>query len=159
MAFLASGGEIKIRITAKADDRERAQAMIEPVEAEVRSRLDGLVFGVDDDTIHSVLRSHLTQRGWTIATAESMTGGMVSAALTSVAGASEYVKGGFVAYDSELKARLLGVTDISKVVDEETAIEMARGGQELLDADVVVAVTGSAGPEPMERPVRAGTCR
>lgn len=153
VAFLASGGEIKIRITAKADDRDRAQVMIEPVEAEVRRRLDGLVFGADDDTVHSVLRQELFERGWTIATAESMTGGMVSAALTSVPGASAYVRGAIVAYDSELKAKLLGVTDIDTVVDEATAIEMARGGQELLDADVVVAVTGSAGPEPMERPV------
>jgi nicotinamide mononucleotide (NMN) deamidase PncC len=54
-----------------------------------------------------------------------------------------------------LKRKLLGVTDIDHVVDVETALEMARGGRTLLDADVVVAVTGSAGPEPMERP--AGT--
>lgn len=153
VAFLASGGEIKVRVTAKAADRETALSMIEPVEAEVRRRLDGLVFGTDDDTVHSVLRRHLSERGWTIATAESMTGGMVSAALTSVPGASTYVRGGLVAYDSELKARLLGVSDTSSVVDEETAIEMARGGQKLLEADVVVAVTGSAGPEPMERPI------
>lgn len=153
VAFLASGGEIKVRVTAKAADREAALSMIEPVEAEVRRRLDGLVFGTDDDTVHSVLRRHLSERGWTIATAESMTGGMVSAALTSVPGASTYVRGGLVAYDSELKARLLGVSDTSSVVDEETALEMARGGQKLLEADVVVAVTGSAGPEPMERPI------
>jgi nicotinamide-nucleotide amidase len=82
-----------------------------------------------------------------------MTGGHVVAALTSVPGASAHVRGGLVAYDPELKAKLLGVSDISRVVDEETAIEMAIGGQSLLGADVVVAVTGSAGPEPLEKPV------
>jgi PncC family amidohydrolase len=76
----------------------------------------------------------------------------VAAALTASPGSSQYVKGGLVAYDPELKQRLLGVTDISTVVDVETALEMADGGRKLLDADVVVAVTGSAGPDPLEKP-------
>ncbi|HSM43497.1 MAG TPA: CinA family protein, partial [Acidimicrobiia bacterium] len=57
-----------------------------------------------------------------------------------------------VAYDEELKARLLGISDKNEVVNVETAVEMARGGQKLLEADVVVSVTGSAGPDPKEKP-------
>ncbi|HWB89039.1 MAG TPA: competence/damage-inducible protein A [Acidimicrobiia bacterium] len=152
IAFLASGGEIKVRITAKADTNAAANAMIEPVAAEVGRRLAPWLFGVDGETVHEIIFRALDDRGWTIGTAESMTGGMVAAALTSQPGASAWVRGGLVAYDHELKGRLLGVTDLTTVVDIETAVEMAQGGRELLGADVVVAVTGSAGPEPLEKP-------
>lgn len=152
VAFLASGGEIKIRITAKADTMEAAEALIEPVEDEVKQRISNWYFGSDDETVHGVIFRLLRERGWTIGTAESMTGGLVAAALTSEPGASELVMGGLVAYDEELKYRLLGVRDIGEVVNPETAMEMARGGQELLGTDVVVSVTGSAGPDPKERP-------
>lgn len=152
LAFLASGGEIKIRLTAKADSRPDALAMIEPLENEVRSRLGEAVFGTDDETIERVLLRLLNDRGFTIGTAESMTGGLVSAALTSLPGSSAVVGGGLVAYDSELKRQLLGVEDTSAIVTREVAEQMARGGRELLGADVAVSVTGSAGPEPLEQP-------
>ncbi len=152
LAFLASGGEIKIRLTAKANDRTTALDLIEPMESEVRSRLGEAVFGTDDETIERVLLRLLNDLGYTIATAESMTGGLLSAALTSLPGSSAVVKGGLVAYDSELKRKLLGVDDTSNVVTADTAEAMAREGRNLLDADVCVSVTGSAGPEPLEEP-------
>lgn len=153
LAFLASGGEIKIRITAKAGDRSTALALIEPVESEVMSRLAETVFGTDDETIERVLLGLLGDLGYSIGTAESMTGGMVAAALTSVPGSSAVVKGGLVAYDSALKQQLLGVDDVTSVVNVETAEAMAQGGRQLLGADVVVSVTGSAGPDPLEKPL------
>jgi len=152
IAFLASAGEIKVRITAKSDDRSAAAALIEPVEREVRERLSAWVFGTDDETVQEVVLRLLRERHWSVGTAESMTGGLVCAALTSVPGASDVVKGGVVAYDDELKRRLLGVGETSRVVDTGTATAMAEGGRTLLGADVVVAATGSAGPEPLERP-------
>ena len=152
LAFLASGGEIKIRLTAKAEDRNTALKLIEPMETEVRSRLGETVFGTDDETIERVLLRLLNDLGYSIATAESMTGGMVAAALTTLPGSSAVFKGGLVAYDSALKKQLLGVEDMTSVVSIETAEAMARGGRELLGADVVVSVTGSAGPEPLEKP-------
>lgn len=153
LAFLASGGEIKIRITAKAGDRSTALALIEPMESEVRSRLAETVFGTDDETIERVLLRLLNDLGYSIGTAESMTGGMVAAALTSLPGSSAVVKGGLVAYDSALKQQLLGVDDVTSVVNVETAETMAQGGRELLGADVVVSVTGSAGPDSLEKPL------
>lgn len=153
VAFLASAGEIRVRITAKAGSRQTALDLIGPVEAEVRQRLAPWFFGSDDETVHAVLYGLLETKGWSIATAESMTGGLVAASLTSVPGSSRHMKGGVVAYDRELKRRLLGVEDVTTVVDVDTAVAMARGGRDLLDADVVVAVTGSAGPEPLEKPV------
>ncbi len=152
IAFLASQGEIKIRITAKAPTTDEAEVMIAPVEAEVRNRLGDLVFGADDQTIEEILLGLLRDLDMTIGTAESMTGGLVAAELTSLQGSSSVLKGGLVAYDPELKRRLLGVEDVSRVVTAEVAERMAVGGRELLGADVVVAVTGSAGPDPLEEP-------
>jgi nicotinamide-nucleotide amidase len=152
IAYLASAGEIKVRITAKAPDSAQAAALIAPVEEEIRSRLGESVFGADHETIERVVLDLLEERGLTIATAESMTGGLVAAALTSLPGSSSVVRGGLVAYDPRLKESLLGVEDTDWLVTVEVAEQMARGGRELLGADVVVSVTGSAGPEPLERP-------
>ncbi len=151
VAFLASQGEIKVRITAKAESRQAALALIEPLENEVRARLGDAVFGADDETMEAVVLNLLGSLGLTIGTAESMTGGLVAAALTSVPGSSEVVKGGVVAYHSDLKHKLLGVTDISMVVDVDTAAQMALGARDLLGVDVAVSVTGSAGPDPLEK--------
>ena len=153
LAFLASNSEIKIRVTAKAETAAETRLLIEPMETEVRSRLGDSVFGFDDETIERVLMQLLSDRGYTVGTAESMTGGMVSARLTALPGSSAVVKGGLVAYNSELKHRLLGLTDITEVVTTDAAVAMARGARALLDVDVAIAVTGSAGPEPMEKPV------
>ena len=155
LAFLASASEIKVRITAKADDAAEAESLIEPMEKEVRSRLGDSVFGTDDDTIEKILLRLLTESRYSIGTAESMTGGMVAARLTDLPGSSAVMKGGLVAYDPELKHRLLGVSDIHEVVNVETAVAMAVGARSLLGVDVAVAVTGSAGPDPLEKP--AGT--
>lgn len=153
IAFLASAGEIKVRITVKTADRETADRLIAPVEAEVRARLGGAVFGADDETAEQVLATLLRARGWTIATAESMTGGLIAAALTEAPGASEVVRGGAVTYQSDTKGDLLGVSDTTRVVNAETAQEMAEGAKGLLGADVGVAVTGEAGPQPVEEVV------
>jgi len=153
LAFLASNSEIKIRITAKATGPPEARRLIEPMEQEVRSRLGDNVFGSDDETIERVLLRLLTDRGYTIGTAESMTGGMVTARLTDLPGSSAVVKGGLVAYDSELKQKLLGVADVTEVVTLDAAVAVAQGARALLGVDVAVSVTGSAGPEPLEKPV------
>ena len=157
IAFLASGGEIKIRITAKAASRDEALAMIAPVEETVRERLGKRVFGVDDDTVEVVVLRMLEERGWTLGTAESATGGLVAGRITSVPGASRVFRGSVVSYATEVKVSLLDVPEelVAEhgVVSEPVAIAMAEGARERLDADVVVAVTGSAGPDPQDRPV------
>jgi len=157
IAFLASTGEIKIRITALAESDGEARLLIAPVEREVRDRIGDRIFGADDETIERVLRSELESRGWTIGTAESATGGLVGRRLTSLPGASETFRGSVVAYASDLKTSILGVPhetiDEHGVVSESTAEAMAQGARSVLGVDVAVAVTGSAGPEPLEQPV------
>jgi nicotinamide-nucleotide amidase len=84
-----------------------------------------------------------------VTTAESCTGGLVAIALASASGSSDWFRGGLVAYQSETKFRLLGVSP-GPVVSERAAAEMAVGAAKLLEADVTVAVTGAAGPEPLD---------
>lgn len=155
MAFLASGGEIKIRLTAKAATEAEAEALIAPVEAEVRSRLDS-IFGSDDQTVEQLIFDALHGKKWTIGTAESATGGMIAARITTVPGASNYFRGSIVAYATDLKASLLKVSDetlAEGVVSEASAMAMAEGARAALGVDVAVAVTGSAGPDPQEQEV------
>lgn len=157
MAFLASAAEIKIRLTAKAATVEAAEALIAPVERAVRERMGRLVFGVDEDTIERIVLGLATERGWTIATAESATGGMVASRITAVPGASKVFRGAIVAYQEDVKQTNLGVTadliETHGVVSEPVAMAMADGVAEALRADVGISVTGSAGPDPQERPV------
>ena len=153
LAFLASGGEIKLRITAKAPDRAGAVRLIEPVESEIRRRLGDSVFGADDETIESVLFSLLEKRNWSIGAAESVTGGAVMARLTSLPGASRFVRGAIVAYAEDLKRSLLDVENFEAgIVSEPTAVAMAHGARQRLGVDVAVALTGSAGPDILEQP-------
>jgi nicotinamide-nucleotide amidase len=157
IAFLASGGEIKIRITAKAATHDDASELIAPIEATVRERLGERVFGVDDDTVEVIVLRMLEERGWTLGTAESATGGLVAGRITSVPGASRVFRGSVVSYATEVKQSLLEVPEdlVTEhgVVSEPVAVAMAEGARGRLDADVVVAVTGSAGPDPQEQPV------
>ena len=157
IAFLASAGEIKIRITAKADTGRDAEALIAPIEAEVRRRLGKRIFGTDGDTIEVVVLRMLSEHGWTFGTAESATGGLVAGRITSVPGASTVFRGSIVSYATELKESLLGVPASTiathGVVSEPVAVAMAEGAADRLDVDVAVSVTGSAGPDPQERPV------
>ena len=156
IAFLASSGEIKVRITAKADSPAEAESLIEPVEAEVRRRMGDRIFGTDDDTVEVVVLGALEQRGWTLGTAESATGGMVAARITSVPGASTVYRGSVVTYTNDLKEHLLGVDPQTiaehGVVSEPVALVMAEGARSALGVDVAVSVTGSAGPDPLEQP-------
>lgn len=96
----------------------------------------------------------LRQRGWSVATAESLTGGLVVAALVDVPGASASVRGGIVAYATDVKTVALGVdpTLLARegAVHAEVALEMARGARRVLSADVGIATTGVAGPDPQD---------
>ena len=157
VAFLASGGEIKIRLSAKAETVEEATALIKPLEAQVRQLLGSSLFGADEETIGIVLLKQLMDRGWTIGTAESATAGGIAAALTATPGMSQVFRGGIIAYATDIKTGLLGVpTELVEregVVSEATAMAMADAAAKVLGVDVAVSVTGSAGPDPQERKV------
>ena len=146
LAFLASGWEgIKVRLTAKAGSVAAAAALLDPVDARVRGILGDQVFGVDDDTMESVVLQLLRERTWSLGLAESVTGGLVAGRMTAVPGASEVFVGSIVSYASEVKFDLLGV-DRGPVVSEAAAAQMAEGARRVLHADVALSLTGVAGP-------------
>lgn len=150
IAFLARGIEgLCVRITAKAETEEEAAALAAAEEAELRAKLGALVFAVDDETMESTVLEQLRGRGWTLAVAESLTGGLVGARLASVPGSSATFRGGVVSYSTDVKRSVLGV-EAEDVVSEEAAAQMATGVRALLGADVGLGITGVAGPAPME---------
>ena len=146
LAFNASGWEgIKVRLTAKAANEAEAQVLLATWEAETRALIDDLVFGVDEETMESVVLGLLRERGWSLGLAESVTGGLVAGRITNVPGASEVFRGGIVSYASDVKFQLLDVPQ-GPVVSEEAAVAMARGAQRLLGCHVALSLTGVAGP-------------
>lgn len=150
LAFLASGIEgIKVRLTVKAGDEQVARAALAAEEAEVRALLGPAVFGVDDETMEHAVGEVLQAAGLRLAVAESFTGGLVAARIVAVPGASRWFAGGVVAYDSEVKHRLLDVPP-GEVVTADAAAAMAEGVRRLLGADVGLSTTGVAGPDPQE---------
>ena len=150
IAFLASGLEgLKVRITAKAASEAEAVSILDDEESRLRGLIGDIVFGTDDDTMESVVLDLLRDRGLTLALAESLTGGLISARLVNHPGCSEVFRGGIVPYHRDLKQSLLGAGDVCSV-SEEMVTEMARGACRVFDADVGLAVSGVAGPEPHE---------
>ena len=151
LAFLASGMEgLKVRLTAKAATEAEAAEILNAEEAAVRAAIgDRLVFGVDDETMESAVLELCRRSGRTLATAESLTGGLIAARLVAVAGASDVFRGSLVTYAADSKRRLLGVPE-GPVVSEEAVRAMAAGACERFDADCSLAVTGVAGPAPAD---------
>ncbi len=152
IAFLASSGEVKVRITAKAATAGEANVLIEPVAEEVRRRLGDDVFTSEDESLEQAVVRLLAARGATLACAESITGGGVGARITSVPGASEVFVGSAVVYTEEAKEAVLGVSSETLEgpgpVSEECAREMAEGARRVFATDLGLALTGAAGPEP-----------
>lgn len=159
VAPYASKGEAKLRISAKADSTAAALAQIEPVEAGIRALTKDNCYGVDDDTLASVVGQLLLQRQQTVAVAESCTGGGLGQLLTDIPGSSAYFYGGVIAYDNRVKVNLLQVD--SEVLDEQGAVsaivaeQMALGAKALLHTDWALSITGIAGPDggSAEKPV------
>lgn len=150
LAPYAKDGECELRITAKAATAEQAKELIDPVERQLHELLGDLIYGVDVPDLETVVVRMLTERGMTLAAAESCTGGLIAKRLTDVPGSSAVFKGGVVSYCNEVKADLLGVPeDVLEqygAVSEQTACAMARGVKTALGCDLAVATTGVAGP-------------
>jgi len=159
LAPYAGAGEVKLRLTARASSDPEAQALLAPLEAEIRARTGTACFGVDDDTLASVVLEQLRRRGETLTVAESCTGGGLGAALAAVPGASDVFRGGVIAYANAVKQELLGVPaallDSHGAVSDPVALAMAEGARRAIGASWAIAVTGIAGPGggTVEKPV------
>jgi nicotinamide-nucleotide amidase len=151
IAFLASGGQTRVRISARAADRAEAYRLIAPIERFAREALGDGIYGVDDETLEGVVHRMLLERGETVAVAESLTGGLLAGRLSETPGASETFRGGIVAYVPELKDALLGANAVARgAVTAETAERMASGARDRLGATWGLATTGVAGPTESE---------
>jgi nicotinamide-nucleotide amidase len=152
VAFLATNGEVKVRITAKAPTSGEADGLIEPVADEVAERLGDSVFTREDEDLEQAVVRLLRAAGRTLACAESLTGGGVGARITSVTGASDVFAGSAVVYTAEAKTAVVGVPaevlEEHGAVSEECAVEMSSGARRLFGVDLGLALTGAAGPEP-----------
>jgi nicotinamide-nucleotide amidase len=150
VAPYAGSGEVKLRITARAASAEVAESLLQPVEAEIRSRTGALCFGTNDDSLASVVLERLRRRGQTLAVAESCTGGGLGAALAAVPGASDVFLGGVIAYANAVKQEVLGVSpellEAHGAVSDPVAQAMAQGARRATGADWALAITGVAGP-------------
>jgi len=149
----AKADGVHLRITAKAATAEEARSLIAPVEEEARRILGQAVWGADDDTLEGAVGAMLKERGLTLATMESCTGGLLASTITDVAGSSAYFKGGFVSYTAEMKVALGVDAELVArhgVVSAEVAQDMARACRQRLGADIGIGITGVAGPDPLE---------
>ena len=151
LAPYAKQGEVELRITAKAEDGQTAQALIAPVEREVRAALGDLVYGTEGNSLERVVLEGLKDRGLTLGTAESCTGGLLAKRMTDLPGAAAAFRGSVVSYVNEVKRQVLGVPQAlleeRGAVCEEVARAMAQGARRVLDCDVAVSTTGVAGPD------------
>jgi nicotinamide-nucleotide amidase len=151
LAYLPGLVEVKVRITATGPD---AQVLLGEAEELARDLLGTAVYGAEDDTLDRVVHRLLAERSATVAVAESLTGGLLGAELTTMPGSSATFAGGVVSYATELKAALLGVPrellDAHGAVHPDVALAMATGVRDRLGASYGLAVTGVAGPEPQD---------
>lgn len=148
LAYLPSPGLVKLRLTAKGEGVKHLSEYYECLKAQ----LDGLNYAEGEDgALEKQFGKILREKGTTIATAESCTGGYIAHLITSVPGSSEYFKGSVVSYANEIKIKVLGVdaADIERegAVSEAVVLQMAEGVKKLLGTDYAVSTSGVAGPD------------
>jgi nicotinamide-nucleotide amidase len=150
VGITTSDATISLRIFAQAGSAREAQEQIAPVERTIRERLGNLVYGADNEELEDVVLRLLAEKHVTLATAESVTGGLVAQRLSRVPGASGFFWGGLVAYDARIKVALLGVPqnmiDSHGIISAPIAQAMAVGCRTRFRTDLAVSTVGLAGP-------------
>ena len=155
LAPYAKPSGTELRITAHARTEAEANALIDPVEAQVKDILGDVVIGVNVDSVEEVCLALLKEKGLTLGAAESCTGGLLAKYMTDLPGSSAVFRGGIVSYTDSVKAGLLGVPqallDEYGAVSPQVAEAMARGAKAALGCDIAVSTTGIAGPDSDDR--------
>ncbi len=151
LAYLPNYGKVRLRLSAKGNDKKVLEDTLQLQIEKLYQLIPDIITGIDEGgEIEKTVGDLLKQKGKTICTAESLTGGKIAATLVSIPGSSAYYKGSFVTYSAETKINLLRVSSKTiinhSVVSAEVAIEMAKGAKERLQTNYAIAVTGNAGP-------------
>lgn len=161
LAFLAKSHEVQVRLTVSAEDLADARTTSQPLAQQIAEAIGPAVVGFDDEELEAVVLRLLEERGCTVATAESVTGGDIAARLARIAGASASLLGGAVVYAAAAKQQVLGVPeallDEYGTVSAETTEALALAARQRFGADYGVGVTGVAGPGDLDG-LPAGSC-
>ena len=151
IATYAKEGECTLRIASQRDTEEEASAAVDEMTERVRKLAGEYIYSFDDEELNEVVVRILKEKGLTIASSESCTGGLFAAAITDVSGASEVLSSSYITYSNESKINEIGIPadtiERFGVVSKETAIAMAAGTKRRSGADIAVSITGFAGPE------------
>lgn len=152
IAPYAKSGEVHFRITAAADNTMEADKLLEPMVQKLYDRFGNNIYTTnEEESLEDVVVKLLQDKGYTVATAESCTGGLLTGTLVNVPGVSEVLKEGFITYSNEAKMKYLGVKQETLqnygAVSYQTAEEMAIGAATAAHADAALAITGIAGPD------------
>ncbi|MCS7026136.1 MAG: competence/damage-inducible protein A [Bryobacteraceae bacterium] len=150
--ILAAPGDIQIHLRARCATEAEAEALLAEVGDPIAELLGNRIYSRNGDPLEKVVGDLLKQRSWTLAVAESCTGGMLGERITSVPGSSNYFAGGFLTYSYEAKTKLLGIDSAlleeHKAVSAPVAQAMAEAARQLLGTHFGVSITGVAGPDP-----------
>jgi len=151
VAYLPQHGMLRLRLTATGRDKAGLQRQLEEESRKLHGLVGEFILGEDRESLQEIAAETLCRHGKTLSSAESCTGGAIAARFTAMPGASNYYKGGIVAYSNELKRQLLHVRketlDKHGAVSEETVMEMVTNLREICRSDYAIATTGIAGPD------------
>jgi nicotinamide-nucleotide amidase len=150
LAFLPNEYGVRLRITVKSSELEKAKDLLLEIEQKIRAKIGRYIYGRDDETLEEVIGRLLKERELRIAVAESCTGGGLSDRITNVNGSSSYFERGVVTYSNAAKVELLKVNEdiIAKegAVSQEVAMQMAEGVKSISGVDIGISLTGIMGP-------------
>ncbi|HUK91236.1 MAG TPA: competence/damage-inducible protein A [Blastocatellia bacterium] len=148
--ILFTDSDLEIHLTAQAETSGRAEELVDELADKLVDKLGANLYSADGESIEEVIGMRLTMKGYTIATAESVTGGLIAERITRVPGSSQYFLGSVVSYSPEVKTQLLGVPreliESRGVVSGEVAEAMARGVKARIGSTIALSTTGIAGP-------------
>lgn len=154
IAPLAGDGEVTLRLTAKHSSKEEAISMLDEVEHQIQERVHEFFYGYEETTLYEEVLNLLKEKGLTIASAESLTGGLFSERLVSISGAGDIIQGGIVSYQNEVKQHVVGVSADTLqnhgAVSQQCAKEMAENVRQLCRSNIGISFTGVAGPKVQE---------
>ena len=151
LAYLPNYGMVKLRLTSQGDNKEEVEKELDPYFEKLQELVKEFLFSNKDEGLEVVIGQLLKEKGKTMATAESCTGGYIAHLITSIAGSSTYYKGSVVSYANEVKENVLGVKHDTLIndgaVSEETVKQMANGAIKELNVDFALATSGIMGPD------------
>ena len=161
-AYLPSLGRVRLRLSTKGHNQEYLQELVNSEAKKLYPLIGDIIYGEEEDeSIEAGIGKLLTQKGMSLATAESFTGGKIAQQITAIPGASKYFKGTVVSYATETKIQLLGVApeliEQHSVVSEAVAVAMAKNVKRIIGTDFAIATTGNAGPSKGDSDEEVGT--